>query len=105
MKRVRRFSLLSARTAAAVVGEAAVAEMRNRGVAMPIFLLRSEVLILAFLVFVSFSLARGKVQTNGGGQGEGPDPAKLPPINPTEKFDPHVFSGLWRPAGSRMMTD
>jgi hypothetical protein len=67
--------------------------------------LRSLVLVVGLSVLVSMTFAQGKVQTNWGGQAEGPQPAKLPPINPNEKFDPHDFSGLWRPTGSRMMTD
>jgi hypothetical protein len=63
------------------------------------------VLVVSLLVFASLTFAQGKVITNWGGQAEGPQPAKLPPINPNEKFDPHDFSGLWRPTGNRMMTD
>ena len=72
--------------------------MRNNAV-------RSIVLVLSLVVFASVTFAQGKVITNWGGQAEGPQPAKLSPLNPNEKFDPHDFSGLWRPTGSRMMTD
>ena len=70
----------------------------------------SIIVAASILVFALFSFAQvasqsgAKKVTNWGGQAEGPAP-RLPPINPNEKVDPHDLSGLWRPTGSRMMTD
>ena len=74
-------------------------------------IVRSIIVAASLLVFASISFAQAPSQsgakkvTDWGGQAEGPAPSKLPPINPNEKFDPHDFSGLWRPTGGRMMTD
>ena len=71
---------------------------------------RSIVIGASLLLFAAFSFAQApqstsKKVTDWGGQAEGPAPAKLPPINPNEKFDPHDFSGLWRPATGRSIAD
>ena len=71
---------------------------------------RSIVIGASLLLFAAFSFAQApqstsKKVTDWGGQAEGPAPAKLPQINPNEKFDPHDFSGLWRPATGRSIAD
>src|SRR5947208_16632854 len=74
-------------------------------------IVRSIIVAASLLVFASISFAQAPSQsgakkvTDWGGQAEGPAPAKLPPINPNEKFDPHDFSGLWRPLPGRAITD
>ena len=65
--------------------------------------MRTIIIAASLFVFASFCLAQApqskpKKLTDWGGQAEGPPPAKLPPIDRNEKFDPHDLSGLWRPA-------
>jgi len=62
-------------------------------------------LLYAAFCFAQASQSPSKKVTDWGGQAEGPAPARLPPINHNEKFDPHDFSGLWRPATGRSLTD
>jgi hypothetical protein len=77
------------------------------------YVLRSLFIGGSLLLFTALGFGQAssaKKVTDWGGQAEGPPPAKLPPINPNEKFDPHDFSGLWRPFGrtmidGRMMTN
>lgn len=72
---------------------------------------KSVLLLGALLLLASITFAQAGAQgnpprkvTNWGGQAEGPD-AKLPALNPNDKFDAHDFSGVWRPQRDRMMTD
>src|SRR5262245_5088069 len=72
---------------------------------MHAIIVTASLFILTLTGFAREPQSTPKKVTDWGGQAEGPQPAKLPPLDPKEKFDPRDFSGLWRPMTGRSLTD